>query len=302
MPINYKKTYENLDYDERMELRDLSIKAIREIYPDYIVQPLNPNDPDIIFIRNQQNNVRVKMGLRLIYVRFVDTARTKNDLKDIIYDHFAPMLKMVEDVELIKDHSNLTLAEAKDRLYPRLARKDEFPNVEDIVSFPFGEDLVTAFFYDDPDEEGLLTRVSREMCDRWEISDQELYKIAMKNFMERMPALDLVGTEPPHGYLRTDSSDEYTATAILIGDFRYTVAQTIGTPFRFGVPSRYLIIAWSELDDEEYQIEMRAWMKREFDRLPSRLTEKIYEVNDKGEVSQLKNLPELPTIPRTSNN
>ena len=117
-----------------------------------------------------------------------------------------------------------------------------------------------------------------------------------------MDNLELVGTEPPHGYLRTDSSDEYTATAILIGGVRYTIAQTIGSVYRFGVPSRYLLIAWRELEDENFQIEMRAWMKREFKRLPSPLTDKIYEVNEKGEMKQLKDLPELPEIPLSSNN
>lgn len=302
MPINYRKTYDKLGFEERIEFRDLTIKAILEIYPHYVVRPLDANNPDAIFIGNQQDNVRVQFPLRDLYARFVSTAQTKSDLKDEIIKCHAPILKMVEDAELIEDTSKLTWSDVKDFVNPRFSRKDEFPNLEDTVHFPFGEDLVTIFLIDNPSDGGLVTRIGHEMLDRWEITDKDLYKQALDNLSEKMDGIYLKGTEPPHGYIRTDSSEEYAATAILIGGFRYTVAQNIGSPYRFGVPSRYVMIAWCELEDEEFQTEMRAWMKREFERLPSSLTDKIYEVDDKGEIKQLKDLPEIPEPPDFSNN
>lgn len=301
MPVNYQKNYDGLDYDERVEFRDLTIKTLLEIYPHYIVRPLEPNNPDVVFIGNKQDNVRVRYPLSDLYARFSTTGRTKNDLKDVLLT-FASTFKMVEDAEMIRDTSKISWNDVKERTFPRLARRTEIPVIDDLVHFPFGEDLITIFLFEDEDEEGLLFRIDKKMLERWEISEQDLLGKAMENLSARMDNLELVGTAPPHAYLRTDSSDEYTATAILIGGVRYTIAQTIGEVYRFGVPSRYVFIAWRELEDEDFQIEMRAWMKREFKRLPAPLTDKIYEVNEKGEMKQLKDLPEISDAPFTSNN
>ena len=63
MPINYQKVYDNLDVDERIEFRDLTIKTILEIYPHYVVRPTQPGNPNTIFIGNRQDNVRVQFPL-----------------------------------------------------------------------------------------------------------------------------------------------------------------------------------------------------------------------------------------------
>lgn len=302
MAINYQKTYASLDVDERMAFRDLTIQVMKEIYPHYIIRPLETNDPDVIFITNKQDNVRIHFPLHDLYAHFAPSARTRADLKDKVLSHYSVMLKMAEDAEVIRDTSHVTWAEAKERVYPRLLRIEELHDPDLYPKFPFGEDVFTTFVFDNDVEENLVHRVDVKMLERWEITLEQLAETALKNFARMTDRMEFVGTMPPRGYLRTDSSQEYTSAIILIGGARATIAENVGSPFRFGIPSRYIMYAWSELDDADFQTEMTAMMEREFERLPSKLTTKIFEVDEKGQIKQLKNQPEIKTPPNVSNN
>ncbi len=302
MAINYRKTYDNLSYEEGIEFRDLTIKVMLEIYPHYIIRPLEPQNPDIVFITNKQDNVKIHFPLHDLYARFSTTGRTKNDLKETLLEAYADMLKMAEDASVIRDDSKLTWTEVCDFVRPRFARREEFRNVEDYAHYPFGEEVVTAFVIDDREDEQLVTWINNQMLERWNISKEDLMKKAMENFAGMCSGLEFVGTPPPRGFLRTDSSLDLAATAILIGGIRKMIAETIGVPFRFGIPSRFIFFCWFELDDEEFQVEMKAMMEREFSRLPSKLTTNIYEVDENGQMKQLKNQPEIPKTPNISNN
>lgn len=302
MPINYKKTYETLSYEESIEFRDLTIKVMREIYPHYIIQPLEAMNPETILITNKQDNVRITFPLYDLYARFSTTGKTKNDLKETLLNAYASMLKMAEDASVIRDDSKLEWLEVKDFVRPRFARRDEFTEVEDFVYYPFGEDVVTAFVIDDREAEQLVSWVKNSMLEKWNIAKDDFMKKAMENFAKMCNELEMVGTMPPRGFLRSDSSLDIAATAILIGGIRHMIAENVGKPFRLGIPSRFVFFAWGELEDEEFQTEMSAMMKREFSRLPSKLTTNIYEVDEKGQIKQLKDQPKAPEVPKTSNN
>lgn len=301
MAVNYQKVYDNLDVDERIEFRDLTIKAILEIYPHYVVRPFQPGNPDLIFIGNQQENVRVRFPLYDLYAHFALTGKTKADLKDKILLLYADMLKTVEDSELVPDYSTVTWADVSKAVIPRLMRREELAEIDSYAFLPFDNDLVTAFVTAVPQEANLQLWITKEMIERWNVNEQQLWERAMDNFGDLTDGLEVVKTVSPHSYMRTDSNQEFAATAVLLAGFRYLISQYLGSPYRFGMPSRYILYAWSEFDDEDFQKEMKAMMTREFNRLPSKLTTNIYEVDDKGQIKLLKNQPEI-TPPDVSNN
>ena len=277
------------------------MKVILEIYPHYIVRPLEVGNVEVLFIGNKQDNVRINFPLYDSYAHFAGTAKTKQDLKDVLLFVYADMLKMVEDSSFVSDDSKSSWIDVRDRVRTRLSNRNEFRNPDNYVGFPFGEEVMTTFVIE-VEGESLVNFVTKKMLANWDISEQQLLETAMNNLMERADNLQLAGTAPPRGYLWTDSKEEFAATTILIGGVRETVAQNIGVPFRFGIPSRYIFYAWAELEDEEFQIQMKAMMEREFERLPSKLTTKIYEVNEQGQIKQLKDQPETKTPPHISNN
>jgi hypothetical protein len=302
MPINYQKTYDTLSYEERAEFQNLTMKVVQEIYPHYSVQPVEPQNPDGIYITNQDGNVRVQFPLRELFTRFVKTAKTRNDLKETILKDFADVFKTIEDTEYFMNLKDPGWNESRDYVQPRLNRIAELPDdPEKYVQTPFGEGVITVVNIVSPDER-LVTRVTREMLEKWNISFEELYQKAMDNFADLTDGLELVGTEKPRGCLWNEVGFEYASTGLLLGGLRYLIAQTIGSPYRFGIPSSHRFYCWNEFDDEEFQIEMKALIEREYKSLPSRLSTNIYEVDEQGNMKQLKNQPKIPEKPNLSNN
>lgn len=301
MPINYQKTYDALSYEEGVEFRDLTIKVIQEIYPHYVIQPAEPQNPWVIYVANQEDNVRIQCPLRDLYNHFVQTARTKSDLKDTILNNYAEILKQVElDVDELDQKP--IWSEVSDRVHPRLTRIEEFgDDLESLVHLPFGEGVVTAFVISLP-EEGMVKWIRKDLLEEWNISFEDLHKKAIDNLGDVTEGIELVGTAKPHSFLWNEKGHDYAATSILLGGMRYLIAQTIGSPYRFCVPSAFVIYSWAELEDEEFQTEMRAMMQREHNRLPGRLSTNIYEVDEKGQIKQIKDLPENPKTPTFSNN
>jgi hypothetical protein len=302
MPINYQKTYDTLSYEEGIEFRNLTIEVIQEVYPHYKITPFEPQNPDIIFITNQEDNVRIQFPLRDLYTRFTQTARTRTDLKDTILNDYADSFKMLDDVDFFENLTEPEWSEARDFIQPRLVKIEDFPeDLELYVYFPFGEGVVTSLVIYNP-VEPMVTRITKEMLEKWNVTADEAHKKAMENFSDLTEGMELVGTGKPHAYLWNEKGTEYAATAILLGGMRYLISQTIGSPFRFGVPSIHAFYCWTELDDEEFQTASRAMIKRQHDTMPGRLTTNIYEVGEDGNIKQLKNQPEIPDTPAISNN
>ncbi len=288
-----------MDTDEKIAFRDRVIKAVQEIYPHYIVRPLEGSEADRFFVGNKQDNVRVKVPLRDLFVRFSASGKSHEDLKDAIFAEYAGMLNMAEDVSVATDVPEFTWNDACELSRLQHVRLDEIP--EGKLHFPFGDEVVTALVIDRPNE-GVMYWITQEMLDSWGKTMDELFKQAMENLAGLADGIEIVGTKTPREELWPDKGQGFASTCLLIPSLRYLIAQTIGSPFRFGIPSRHRFYAWIDIEDENYQIEMKAKMERELDRWPSALTSKMYEVDTQGQIKLVKPQPVIPPVPFTSNN
>lgn len=297
--INYQKVWATLDLDERIAFRDKAIAAVQEIYPHYVVRPMEPGDGDRFFVGNKQDDVRVTVPLRDLYTRYAMTAKTHEDLKDAIFDEYAGLLNVADDAAIVAEEPQFKWSDIRDIVRLQHVRLDEMP--EGKLHFPFGDEVATAFIIERPNE-GLMYWITQEMLDSWDKSIDDLYRAAMENLGNLAEGIELVGTNTPRHELWPETGPGFASTCLLLPAFRYMIAQTIGSPFRFGIPSRHRFYAWTDIDDEKYQIEQKAKMEREIQRYPSPLTSKIFEVDTQGNISLVKVQPQIPPVPFVSNN
>ncbi len=303
MPINYKKTYETLSYEESLEFRDLTMGVIREIYPHYVVTPVKPQNPDEIYVSNQENTVRILFPLRDVYNNFVNIGKTRIELKELILNIYSDILKQIDDFDIDEEIKEYSWAEARLLVQPRLTVKEAFvDDLEEYLYLPFGEDLVTSLVIVTSLENGTVRQIRKEYLEKWDVTFDELYKQAIENFIDATEGMEFVGTGKPHAILWNKEAAPYAASTLLISQARYLIHQTIGSPYRFGIPSSFVFYCWTELEDEAFQIEMKATIKRKYDTMPAALSTEIYEVNEKGEIKIVKDIPEIPEMPLISNN
>lgn len=300
--INYQKVWANLDLEEKMAFRDMTIKAVQEIYPHYIVRPMDPTQADCFFVGNKQENVRIQVPLRDLHIRFSSTGRSPSDLKDMIFEVYAPMLNKAEDVSVAIEVPDFTWSDVRDFARPQHMRTIEVHETLGHIFYPFGAEVVTALVMERPQDD-VAYFITREMLARWERTEEELFKEAMDNLGDLTNLMEFVGTKTPRTTLWNEKGTGFASTCIMLGGARRLIADTMGTPsFRFGIPSRHRLFCWAEIDDENYQIEMKARMEREMAQMPSPLTSTIYEVDANGEMKLVKPQPEIPPVPFTSNN
>ncbi|MEQ1646617.1 MAG: hypothetical protein ABL959_24395, partial [Pyrinomonadaceae bacterium] len=144
--------------------------------------------------------------------------------------------------------------------------------------------------------------VSPAMIEGWEKTQDEVFKEAFDNLEDLAEGIEIVGTNTPRRELWPEKGIHAASTCLLLPSLRYLIDQTIGSPFRFGIPSRHRFYAWVDIEDEKCQIEQKAKMHREMDRYPSPLTSNIYEVDTQGNISLVKPQPQIPPMPLVSNN
>lgn len=92
--MNFQHTWTELPPDEKVEFRDRVIAAVQEIYPHYIIRSREPDNGDAFFVGNKQDDVRITVPLRDLYIRFALTGKTHDDLKETIFVEYAGMLNL----------------------------------------------------------------------------------------------------------------------------------------------------------------------------------------------------------------
>ena len=297
--IDYQKSWAMLDVNERIKFRDRVIAAVQEIYPHYIVRPFEAGDSDRFFVGNKQDDVRITAPLRDLYIRFCLSGKEDEDLKETIFTEYAGMLNLADDAAIIEEQQEFTWSDAREYVRPELVRNDEMR--EDTLHLPFGADVSTVLIIDRPQDQ-MNYFISQKMLDLWDMTLEDVYKVAMDNLGTISDGLEIVGTRTPHEELWNDKGHEWSSSCLLLPNMRNLLAETIGSPFRFAIPSRHRFYAWIDIDDEQRQSKMIAKLEREIDLWPKYLTTTIYEVDTQGQISIVKPQPTAPIIPTTIDN
>src|SRR5687767_15291846 len=194
--INYQKVWANLDIDEKIAFRDMTIKAVQEIYPHYIVRPMEPTEADCFFVGNKQENVRIQVPLRDLHIRWSATGRSKADLKDMIFEVYAPTLNRAEDYSVAIEVPDFTWGDVRDYAKPQHVRTAEVIDTLGHIYYPFGAEVATAIVMERPQDD-VAYFITREMLAGWERTEQELYKEAMDNLGDLAENMAMVGTITP---------------------------------------------------------------------------------------------------------
>lgn len=274
--------WKDLPLDQMAAFRDRVIATVQEIYPHYIVRPVEPHLADVFFVGNKQDNVRVTVPLRDLYIRFNLSERTDEDLKETIFAEYAGMLNLADDAEIIEEQYEPTWDDVKQYSRPQHRKMTELSGTH--IVMPFGEDVCTILIIDRPQDQ-ISYIIDQQMLDRWDKTFDDVYKIAMGNLSTMADGLEIVGTMTPHKKLWNELGTEWASVSLLLPNMRYTLAETIGSPFRFAIPSRHRFYAWVDLDDAEHQAAMKAQIEQEIEQWPNSLTTTIYEVDTQGNIS-----------------
>src|SRR5437868_6731421 len=123
--ISCQKVWTNLALDEKIAFRNMTIKAVQEIYPHDIVRPVEPGDADRFFVGNKPDNVRIKVPLRDLFARFSVSGRSSADLKHAILNEYAGILNQAEDVSVATDIPEFTWDDVRDHALLQLVRNAE---------------------------------------------------------------------------------------------------------------------------------------------------------------------------------
>lgn len=293
--INFNHTWTELTPDEKIEFRDMTIAAVQEIYPHYIIRSLEPDNGDAFFVGNKQDDVRITVPLRDLYIRFSSTGKTHEDLKETIFVEYAGMLNLADDAAIFEEMPEFKWIDVREFVRPQHVRNNEL--VGERISFPFGADVSTALIISLPQDQ-INHFISQEMLDSWDMEVNDVFKVAMDNLADISDGLEIVGMKTPHDELWNNNGAEWSSTCLLLPNMRHLLAESFGvSPYRFGIPSRHRFYAWTDIDDEQRQLDMKAKLEREMESLPKALTSTIYEVDTQGQISIVKPQPGEPPTP-----
>lgn len=297
--INYQKNWFNISIEEKIAFREKVMAAVRELYSHMNVRSAEAGDVDHFLIENKENTVRITAPLRDVYYRFMISAKTTDDLKTTIIEEFGAVINKTDDPEELAKEPEFAWIDIKDLVRLQLLRIENIPAYT--IDLPFGGEVAAAFIIDKRDEE-LSYFIKPAMLDSWNMTQDELYPVAMANLSSLASGFEIVGTHTPRKEMWNEDGAPFSSTSLLLPSMRELLAQNVGLPFRFGIPSIFRFYAWADIADEKYQIEMKAKMERELKRLPHPLSDMIFEVDEKGQISVVKPQPVVPPVPLTSNN
>jgi len=287
--INFHQTWTELPQDEKVEFRDRVIAAVQEIYPHYIVRPREPENADVFFVGNKQDDVRITVPLRDLYIRFSSTGKTHEDLKETIFAEYTGMLNLADDAAIIEEMPEFKWIDVREFVRPQHVRNNELAG--DNISFAFGADVSTALIISRPQDQ-LAYAITQEMLDSWDMELNDVFTVAMDNLANISDGLEIVGVKTPHDELWNEKGAEWSSTCLLLPNMRQLLAETFGVSrYRFGIPSRHRFYAWTDIDDEQRQLDMKAKLEQAMETLPKALTSTIYEVDAQGQISIVKPQP-----------
>ena len=261
----------NKDYDDKIQFRVQAIKILREMFPNRKIK--EGDQPDLVFFEEMQ------CSLQNVHAKYLASSKTTFELKEIIKEHFTSITAVLQNIEQIVDK---TFDEVKTLIFPQLMPL-EFTDKMPIVNFEFGGGVKIGIVVDD---ERTYRYATQNDLERWEITEFELYELALENLEQKSAAIPMMALGDDALIIQT--RDSFDAVRILLPKIREFLNEHLGSPFNFGIPNRDFLICWSNRTDADLQQSLRQQIKKDFYEQAYPLSESTFSLDSEGQIHSNK--------------
>lgn len=255
------------NHDDKVQFQAQAVKILREMYPEFEVK--EADKPELIHFGETQ------CSLQNVHAKYIASSKTTYDLKEILREHFSNIVGVLKQIETFAEQ---TFDDVKAKIYPQLMPK-EFTEKAPMVSFEFGGGVSIGIVIDDDKTYRYATQPDLE---RWEITDFELYEVALENLEIKSAQLPMMAMGEDALIIQTH--DSFDAARILLPKIRLFLGKQLGKPFNFGIPNRDFLICWSDRMDKEFQQTITQQIKKDFHEQAYPLGEKPFRLDADGQV------------------
>lgn len=270
MISKFVSLFKKSDLDEQRAFQLRVMQVLKDQFPD---KEFSPGEDPLMIEHNGQ-----LFGLTNIRSNFLLSTNTDQDLSEIVSEHFRIVLAGVDVEELV----SIAWEVAKTQLMPQLMPR-EYLDRMDLVFEEFGGGIVLGFVLD---SENSYCYVTREMAERWGVSDEDITSIASSNLKDRSEGIEVSGVPGPGGLVAVSMMDGFDATRISLPEVRDFVAGIVHFPFYFGVPNRDFLICWAKNNDSDFQNSMSSKLALDFEKMPYPLSPIVFEAIENGEIAE----------------
>ncbi|MGD9561192.1 MAG: DUF1444 family protein [Pyrinomonadaceae bacterium] len=285
MNSRFTNLFKQTDPDEQRAFQTRALGILREEYPDKDFA--RPDDP-----------LTIKCGESIFGLGNLRSKalETQNDaeIRQIVAEHF----QKVFGGAAAADRDGLLWEQAKPRLMPQLMPA-EFNSKLPLVSSDFGNGISLGFVLD---TEESYSYVSHNDIEGWSVAESEVREAATENLKDRTRGMEMLTIPGDNAFAIVNTRDGFDAVRISLPGMRTFFAESIGSPFYFGIPNRDFLICWSANGDKEFQMQMRSQISADFDQQPYPLSRCAFEVTEENEIRLADDLGDDTYVVTASNN
>jgi len=251
--------------DSMRLFRDHALEIIRNRYPD-VPAKSGPDDGSISIDSSTVN-------LDNIYARASRLSKSEREVAVVDF-----LASVVESYRQSRTGDELTWAEAKELLRPRLVSPEYLRPAPDALRRDFAPDVFLGYAID----YGRQVRfVDHKDLERWQVEFDQVHDAAIAN-LEALSASVPVDVRKVRGgrFAAVETGDSYDAARLALPRFRHRLMAAVGEPMFVGVPNRDFLVAWSS--DIAQFATFVAKVAEDFGQQPYAITDAIFRVDRKG--------------------
>jgi hypothetical protein len=252
--------------------RDAVLGYLRAAYPAKAFEAV-PGDPQVITIDGFQ------LGLDNLRRQYELSDKSDAALKELVRNQVS--LFTQREGSTLRFPSSLE--EARNRLLPQIMSPAIAAGTNN-VRIAFAGGLFAGIVADDARAYMYLMGGTLE---KWGVSKEEIFEIALKNLDSR--SRDLKLQEFKRGdttFIAVSAGDGYDAARVMLPGLRKVLGARLGFPFSFGVPNRDFLICWSALGGEASRQFVHERLKDDFEHQPHPLSPSVFQMAADGTISR----------------
>lgn len=238
------------------------LEIVNKEFPDLRVE----SGPDTDRIKSGD----FEFGLQNLYARYLRAGASVN-LEAMVNEHFSHLLANVKQV-LAADVPSWDTVQTKLRpQFMPLEYQEQIP----ILALPFHSGIAIAIVID---EDHSYSYVRRDYQQKWNLSDDQIYKRSLENLYISTAGVEIHSGGPPDRYIGIEAGDGYDAARLLIPEIRSKAVDKLGEPFLAGIPNRDFLIMWALDCTQHFHDYAYEKVRNDFEMQPYPLTPNVFQV------------------------